>query len=362
MKKAEAVIIGGGPSGLTAAKTLLASGVKVTLIDRNRTLGGQLIKQTHKFFGSENEHASKRGIDIQKLLLDELYSYEASLTVLSETTVVGLYRDKVIACLKGETFFKIQTGIIIVATGASEKSIPFENNDLPGVYAAGAVQTLMNEYGVKPGNDVLMVGSGNIGLIVTYQLMQAGVRVKAVLEAAPRISGYLVHASKIRRLFVPILTKTSIKRAEGKDIVNGAVIWDLNEDWQGIEGTERTIKVDTICISVGLAPLVELLEQIGARVEYIRELGGNVPVIDGHYETSIEGVYACGDAVGIEEASAAMIEGEITGLSALKRLGIKGPELEVKQKRLHAKLEALRNGPHGTKVKAGYEKRRVMHA
>lgn len=211
--------------------------------------------------------------------------------------MVGVYKDLVLACLKGEEFFKIQAKVIIIATGASEKSIPFENNDLPGVYAAGAVQTLMNVYGVKPGNKVLMIGSGNIGLIVAYQLMQSGVQVKAVLEAAPSISGYLVHASKIRRLGIPIYTRTSIKRALGTSSVEGAIIWDLDDMWQGIEATKRTIEVDTICLSVGLAPLVDLLEQIGAKVEYIRELGVNVPLINDMYETSLNGVYACGDVV-----------------------------------------------------------------
>ncbi|MFP4078458.1 MAG: NAD(P)/FAD-dependent oxidoreductase [Candidatus Izemoplasmataceae bacterium] len=361
MKQAEALIIGAGPSGLTAAKELLMAGAKVTLIDRNKTLGGQLIKQTHKFFGSEAEHASKRGIDIQKVLLEALRPYADNLTIMSETSVVGLYQDKVVACLKGDTFFKIRSEVIIIATGASEKSIPFENNDLPGVYAAGAVQTLMNEYGVRPGNKVLMVGSGNIGLIVSYQLMQAGIKVEALIEAAPAISGYLVHASKIRRLGVPILTRASIKRALGEASVTGAVIWDLDEAWQGIEGTERTLDVDTICISVGLAPLVELLEQIGAKVEYIRELGGNVPIIDVHYETTIQGVYACGDAAGIEEASSAMVEGKIAGLSALKRLGYASDDHEEKVSELHGALEGLRNGPHAKKVRTGYQKRGMMH-
>ena len=89
--------------------------------------------------------------------------------------------------------------------------ILFPGNDLPGVYGAGAVQTLMNMYGVRPGKSVLMIGSGNIGLIVSYQLMQAGVKVKALVEALPHIGGYAVHASKIRRLGIPILKTCALK-------------------------------------------------------------------------------------------------------------------------------------------------------
>ncbi len=360
MKQREVVIIGAGPGGLCAAQKLLEGGAKVCLIDRNASLGGQLIKQTHKFFGSEKQYASKRGIDIMEILISSLTQYGDQLEIMTETSVVGMYSDKVIACVKKDKFFKIQAQSIILATGASEKSIPFENNDLPGVYAAGAVQTLMNEYGVKPGDNVLMVGSGNIGLIVSYQLMQAGINVKALVEAAPSISGYLVHASKIRRLGVDILTNTSVKRAIGSEQVKQVEIWDLDPTWQGIEGSERILDVDTICISVGLAPLTELLQQLGAEVRYIKELGGNVPVIDKRYETTVKGVYACGDVVGIEEASSAMVEGKITGLNALEDLGydIRASRLEMKA--LHEELKFLRDGPHAAKVRAGYLKRGML--
>lgn len=356
MRRREVVIVGAGPAGLSAAKVLLDAGAKVCLIDRNTALGGQLIKQTHKFFGSEKEHASKRGIDIMAYLVEAITAYGDALEVLKETTVVGLYRDKVIGCLSGERYFKIKADTIIIATGASEKSLPFENNDLPGVYAAGAVQTLMNEYGVRPGDNVLMVGSGNIGLIVSYQLLQAGIHVEAIVEAAPKISGYLVHASKVRRLGVPILTRTSIKSAIGEDQVESAVIWTLDEDWNGIRGTERTLDVDTVCISVGLAPLTELLMQVGAEVSYIRELGGNVPHVDATYETSIEGIHACGDVVGIEEASSAMVEGKITGLFVAEKLGYKNKDATVLIDTLRSELKRLRSGPHAAKVRTGYGK------
>ena len=201
------VIIGGGPAGLTAAKITAAAGISCLLIDRNPHLGGQLIKQTHMFFGSEAQYAKTRGIDIAKKLINEVEN-NALIEVWNDSTVIGLYKDSVVTVLKKEKLFnrylKIQAKAIIVATGASEKVLAFENNDLPGIFGAGAVQTLMNVYGVKPGNNILMVGSGNIGLIVSYQMIQAGINVVGVIEAAPKIGGYKVHASKLRRLGVPI--------------------------------------------------------------------------------------------------------------------------------------------------------------
>ncbi len=355
MIKKTFVIIGGGPAGLAAAEVILKAKGDVLIIDRSPILGGQLSKQTHMFFGSEKQHASKRGIDILEIMKARLTKYD-NLEIMTETTVVGLYKDKVLSCVKDDTYFKVKAEVIIVAAGASEKALPFENNDLPGVYAAGAVQTLMNLYGVKPGDKVLMVGSGNIGLIVSYQLMQAGVKVVKLVEAASSIGGYLVHASKIRRLGVEILTNTSVKKALGEESVTGAVIWKLDEQWQGIPKTEETLDVDTICIAVGLAPLTELLQQVGAEVTYIRELGGNVPKINEHYETSVEGIYACGDVAGIEEASSAMIAGQLAGLESAIKYGLTIENHQEEINRLKEELKNLRNGPHGAKVRAGLSK------
>jgi sarcosine oxidase subunit alpha len=357
MNNAACVIVGAGPAGLSAAYELLKAGAPVTLIERSHVLGGQLSKQTHKFFGSETQFASLRGLTIMETLIERLKPYQDRLTLHEQTQVVGLYSDKVLTCVKDDIYFKIQATTLIVATGASEKALPFEQNDLPGVYAAGAVQTLMNQYGVKPGRRVLMVGSGNIGLIVAYQLRQAGVEVAAIVEASDRISGYLVHASKCRRLGIPILTQHSIKAALGESHVNGAVVWQLDEHWQGLPGSEVTYDVDTICLAVGLAPLSDLLLQVGVKSRFVNELGGVVPWVDAHGQTSLEGVYACGDVTGIEEASSAMVEGALVALRCLEYLGIPVADGDARRKEFQTQLHHLRHGPHAAKLRTGYAKR-----
>mgnify|MGYP002421900026 CR=1 FL=1 len=120
----------------------------------------------------------------------------SSRTAFSKT-VLGIYEDGIVTVFYHGKHMKIRPSKIILATGASEKFLEFPGNDLPGIYGAGAVQTLMNVAGVKPAERVLMVGAGNIGLIVSYQLMQAGVEVAGIIEAAPKIGGYLVHAARI---------------------------------------------------------------------------------------------------------------------------------------------------------------------
>lgn len=352
MVKKDLVIIGGGPAGLSAARIALEAGSSVCLIDRNYILGGQLSKQTHKFFGSKSEYAKTRGIDIAKILVEDLEEYKDRLEIFQEATVVGMYQDHVVTVYQNEVYFKIQAKAIIVATGASEKVLAFENNDLPGIYGAGAVQTLMNLYGVAPGSEVVMVGSGNIGLIVSYQLIQAGVKVKALLEAADHIGGYLVHASKLVRLGVPILTKTTVKKAFGKMKIEAVETVELDEKWNYIEGTERKIECDALCISVGLSPLHQLMSMAKINMIYVNELGGLIPKLE-NYETSMSSVFACGDVTGIEEASSAMVEGKIAGLLASKQLGDIHPDYNILKKELSDQLDNLRQGPCGVKIRKG---------
>ena len=248
------LIIGGGPAGLSAALAATQLGIATAIIDDGLMLGGQLTKQTHKFFGSQKERAGTRGFVIGQQMVAELQK-RANFSCYLNTTASGYYEDGVVAAVRAEReWLKFKPRCILVATGASERMIPFPGNDLPGVYGAGAVQTLMNVYGVAPGNRVLMVGAGNIGLIVSYQLMQAGVPVAAVVEAMDRIGGYWVHASKIRRLGIPILTRHTILRALGDETVSGAVVARVDANWNPIAGTETEVAVDTICLAVGLAP------------------------------------------------------------------------------------------------------------
>ncbi len=356
MREAELVIIGGGPAGLCAAVSAAESGAHVLVIERNKTLGGQLVKQTHMFFGSEKQYASTRGIDITGILLDKLKNYNEKVEILTETTVVGMFEDGVISVLhKEDNYYKIKPKAVIVATGAFEKALAFPNNDLPGIYGAGAVQTLMNVHGVKPGNRVLMVGAGNIGLIVSYQLMQAGVEVAAILDAAPRIGGYLVHASKIRRMGVPILTSHTVKEAVGENCLEKAVICQVDERFKPIEGTDREFDVDVMCISVGLTPLNELLAMRGCEMKYIPQLSGFVPVRNENYETTVENVFAAGDSTGVEEASAAMVEGYLAGICAAAKIGYVPDNFEERKNDYVKQLDDLRSGPVGKHILAGIE-------
>lgn len=351
----EIAVIGGGPAGLRAANAAAELGAQVLLIDDSDHLGGQLVKQTHMFFGSQEQFAGTRGVNIASKLV-QLVSQQSNVSVMLDATVLGIYEDGVITVLQEGRVLKVAARAVIVATGASERVLAFPNNDLPGVYGAGAVQTLMNEHGVKPGQRVLMIGAGNIGLIVSYQLLQAGVQVAGIVEAAENIGGYLVHASKIRRAGVPIYTRHTIKEAHGTSSVEGATIWQLDDSWQGIPGSEQDIPVDVICLAVGLSPLSDLLWQAGCQMHYVAELGGHVAWRDRHLRTSQRHIYVAGDVAGVEEASSAMVEGQIAGLSAAIGIGYGDQSAVARLNDALEQLAALRKGPVGEKIRIGLSK------
>jgi thioredoxin reductase/Fe-S-cluster-containing hydrogenase component 2 len=352
MVKTDFLIIGGGPAGLSAAIEAGKRGVKTLIIDEGVHLGGQLLKQTHKFFGHEGFYASVRGFEIAKKLTSQL---NENVSIMEQTTITGIYEDIITAYNRLEdSVFEIKADFILIAVGASERFIPFENNHLPGVYGAGAVQTLMNQFKVLPGKRVLMVGSGNIGLIVSYQLLQAGAKVKAIVEISNRVGGYDVHARKIKRLGVPILLNHTIKKAIGEDRVEGAVIVQVDSNMNPIEGTEREFAVDVICIATGLIPSIELAAMAHVKLEYIPQLGGYVPYRDNEMRTNVKNIFVAGDLAGIEEATTAMIEGKIAGLAVSRELT--GVDVQSEIEKMQRELVEFRSGPFSEKVRNGLER------
>ncbi|GAB4282275.1 MAG: hypothetical protein Kow0029_27730 [Candidatus Rifleibacteriota bacterium] len=355
-RETEIFVIGGGPAGLSAAIVSAELGAETLLVDDSARLGGQLIKQTHRFFGSSNRDAGIRGISIADKLCKDAANLKEKLTILENTAAVGFYANNEAGILSQNAYERVTYKRAIVCTGATENTLAFENNDLPGIYGAGGVQTLMNVHGIRPGHKILMVGSGNIGLIVSYQLIQAGVEVVGLVEALPTIGGYLVHASKIRRLGVPIYTSHTILKAQGETHVEGAVLCRVDERFQPVPNTEFEIKCDCICLAVGLTPLIDLFQQAKCRMAYIGELGGLVPLHDSSMKTTNPDVYVAGDASGIEEATTAILGGRIAGARAYESLY--GNSEKAAQIVAEAKdeLKNLRSGSTGERIRWGRER------
>jgi NADPH-dependent 2,4-dienoyl-CoA reductase/sulfur reductase-like enzyme len=340
------LVVGAGPAGLCAAIEAARHGVRTTLVDENPRPGGQLFKQIHKFFGSHRHRAGVRGFRIGEELLSEIE--RLGIRVLLDTVAFGFHDDSTVGLYRQGRILPVRARRTVLATGALEKPLTFRGWTLPGVMGAGAVQTMVNLHGVLPGTRVLMVGSGNVGLIVAYQLIQAGASVVAVVEALPAISGWHVHAAKIRRLGVPILLSHTVLEARGRESVEEAVIAPIDEHCRIDGQSERRLDVDLVCIAVGLRPLSELAELARCRLEFVAPLGGFLPLHDETMKSSRPEVYVAGDLAGIEEASTAMEEGKLAGLSVAHSLGkLDRQEYTALAEELIDNLAELRLGSFG---------------
>jgi len=298
----DVLIIGGGPAGLSAALQLGERRIETLIVDDKDRLGGKLVLQTHKFFGSIDEcYAGTRGIEIAKILEDNIRTYSCVKVWLNSTAVYVFSDKKVGIVTNGNQYTIINPKIVLNAAGAREKSLIFPGNTLPGIYGAGAFQTLVNRDLVKPAKRLFVVGGGNVGLIAAYHALQAGIDVIGLVEVLPQCGGYQVHADKIKRLWVPIYTRHTIVSANGNEHVESVTVCEIDNNFKRIAGTEKTYECDTVLIAVGLSPVNEFYreaEQAGIKV------------------------FAAGDAKEIAEASSAMFNGKITGLEISRKLGI----------------------------------------
>jgi NADPH-dependent 2,4-dienoyl-CoA reductase/sulfur reductase-like enzyme/Fe-S-cluster-containing hydrogenase component 2/bacterioferritin-associated ferredoxin len=315
----ECLILGGGPAGLSAAIELAKAGVGVILVDDKASLGGKLVLQTHKFFGSIDAcHAGTRGMDIGARLEQELRHYE-NVRIWNNSNALAVFSDRKVGILRDGHYFLVAPQVLLVATGAREKSLVFKGNTLPGVYGAGAFQTLVNRDMVRPTERLFIIGGGNVGLIAGYHALQAGIEVVGLCEALPACGGYKVHRDKLARMGVPIYTSHTVLSANGSEEVESVTIAQLDSAWRPVAGTERTFKCDTVLVAVGLESVNEF---------YLKAREFGLPV------------FAAGDAEEIAEASAAMFTGKIRGLEIARSLGRDVGEVPPEWHRTAAVLKA----------------------
>jgi len=291
------LIIGGGPAGLSASIQLQEFKINTILIDDKDELGGKLVLQTHKFFGSqEDSHAGMRGMDIGRMLAGKVEE-SSYINVWKNSTALYVFDDKKVGIIKDGVYKIVTPKVILNAAGAREKFLRFKGNSLSGVYGAGAFQTLVNRDLVKPTKNLFIIGGGNVGIIAGYHALQAGIKVVGLVEALPQCGGYKVHEDKLKRLGIPIYTSHSIVSANGRESVTSITIAGIDKNFKVIKDTSKTFECDTILIAVGLESVSEFTEE--AQSAGIK-------------------VFAAGDAAEIAEASSAMFNGKIAGLKVVQ--------------------------------------------
>jgi glycine/D-amino acid oxidase-like deaminating enzyme/Fe-S-cluster-containing hydrogenase component 2/bacterioferritin-associated ferredoxin len=303
--KTTVAIIGAGPAGLAAREELNNHRIPNIVIDNNDKIGGQFLMQTHQFFFFEKEKkfGGMRGFDIAKTLAGNNHD-----GIFLNSTVWDILDEGRIAVknIRTEDIYFVDAEYLIVATGAVPFMPTFENDDLPGVFTAAVVQKMMNQELTLLGKNILTVGAGNIGYLTSYQLMQAGARVKAIVEAMPGEGGFPVQANRVRRLGIPVLTSHILLKAipnEHHDGITGAVVAEC-KDFKPIPGTEKIIGgIDAINICTGLVQDDQLL------------IKGN--------EIFGRRCFGAGDAIRIGEGTSAVLRGRQAAYDVIQEIGEK---------------------------------------
>ncbi|MBR2933235.1 MAG: FAD-dependent oxidoreductase [Clostridia bacterium] len=299
--KHDIVIIGAGPAGLAAACQAYDSGVKdIVILEREPHLGGILNQCIHNGFGLKRFGQSLTGPEYAQRYIDMVL--ERGIKVYTETTVLSLTDNKVITAISPtEGLFYIEAKAVILAMGCRERSrgaLNIPGTRPAGVYSAGTAQKYVNIFGRMPGKEVVILGSGDIGLIMARRMTVEGARVHAVAEIMPHSSGLKRNIVQCLDDFdIPLYLNHTITKIEGKDRVEGVVISQVDQNKKPILGTEKHFKCDTVLFSVGLIPENELTKKAGVTLD--RATRG--AVVDQTRETSVSGVFACGNVLQVHD-------------------------------------------------------------
>lgn len=321
------VIIGGGPAGMSAAVAAYESGIRdIVILERDEHLGGILQQCIHNGFGLHKFGEELTGPEYA-------WRYEEKVEELGieyklNTMVIDISDDKVVTATNSEDgIFQIQAKAIILAMGCRERSkgaLNIAGSRPAGIYSAGTAQKYVNIKGYLPGKDVVILGSGDIGLIMARRMTLEGAKVHAVCELMPYSGGLVRNIEQCLKDFdIPLKLSHTVVEIHGKDRVEGVTIAQVDENRRPIEGTREYIPCDTLLLSVGLIPENELSKC--ANVELCSTTNG--AIVDQDRQTSVEGIFACGNVLHVHDlVDFVSNEAEIAGKAAADYINNIHPE------------------------------------
>ncbi|WP_346904425.1 NAD(P)/FAD-dependent oxidoreductase, partial [Faecalicatena contorta] len=301
MEKYEIVIIGGGPAGLAAAVSARNAGIKsILILERDKELGGILNQCIHNGFGLHTFQEELTGPEYAARF--EARVLELGIEYRLETMVMDISREKLVTAMNRERgMYQIQAEAIVLAMGCRERSrgaLNIPGYRPAGIYSAGTAQRLVNMEGVLPGRKVVILGSGDIGLIMARRMTLEGAEVKAVAELMPYSGGLKRNIVQCLDDYgIPLKLSHTVTDIKGKERVEGITLAAVDEKGRPIPGTEEDYECDTLLLSVGLIPENELSGQMG--VELNSATSG--PVVNESLETSAAGVFACGNVLHVHD-------------------------------------------------------------
>lgn len=298
----DVTVIGGGPAGLAAAISAHDNGAKALVIEREERLGGMLKQCIHDGFGLSRFGERLAGPEYVERFMTELYKRNIDAMLRTFVTGVEKLRDGFcVATVNGEGLKKIYTKTLVLATGCRErtaKQIFIHGTRPAGVFTAGTAQHFTNRLGVMPTKRCVILGSGDIGLIMARRLTLEGAEVLGVYEINPTPSGLTRNIHQCLYDYdIPLYLSHTVTRVFGADRLEAVEICEVDGDLRPIKGTEKRVECDALIVSVGLIPENELAESIGVSLD--GHTGG--PVCDGQLMTSVPGVFSCGNALHVND-------------------------------------------------------------